>query len=204
MLPKRAETSVPILEPIANRWSGRAIDPDRPVRRLQLLALLEAARWAPSCFGDEPWRYIVWDRGRGELGWQKAFDCLSTGNQLWAKNAPVLMLSLAGSRFRKTGKTNRWAQHDTGAASENLCLQGLALGLVVHQMGGFNAARSRSSFSIPPEFEPMAMIAVGHPAPVDSLDPDIREKELAARHREPLELCFFEDRWGSPIARRFD
>jgi len=201
---ERAETLVPILEAIANRWSGRAIDPDRPVLRVQLLALLEAARWAPSCYGDEPWRYILWDRSRSELGWQKAFDCLSTRNQLWARNAPVLVLSLADSRFRRDGKPNRWGQHDTGAASLNLCLQGGAMGLVVHQMGGFSAERARESFSIPGHYQPMAMIAVGHPALVDSLDRELREKELAPRRRQPLEATFFEERWGAPLHRRGD
>ena len=74
MLEKRAATSVPIHELLARRWSPRAYDPKRPVSREQLSILLEAGRWAPSCNGDEPWRYLIWDRGRDPEGWQKAFD----------------------------------------------------------------------------------------------------------------------------------
>lgn len=201
---KRAQTSVPVLEAIASRWSGRAIDPDRPVRREHLLAMFEAARWAPSCFGDQPWHYVFGNRFRSEFGWQRAFDCLTTGNQLWAKNAPVLILSVASAEFRRDGRPNRWSQHDTGAASENLCLQGVALGLVVHQMGGFSVQRARESFAIPRDCQPMAIIAVGHPAPVDSLEGELRDKELAQRERLPLEECVFEDRWGVPWSRRVD
>jgi len=59
---KKAISPVDLKDVIACRWSGRAFDPERRVDRHTLVALLEAARWTPSCFGDEPWRYIVWDR----------------------------------------------------------------------------------------------------------------------------------------------
>ncbi len=201
MADKRAETRVPIHDLLARRWSGRAFDPDRPIKRAPLIALLEAARWSPSCYGDQPWRYIVWDRIRSELAWQRAFDCLSTGNQVWARNAPVLMLSLAMGRLSRNGKLNRWAQHDVGAASENLCLQAAAMGLLAHQMGGFDVGRVRESFAIPGECLPMAMIALGHPGPIQDLDAELRERELAVRSRLSLDECFFENRWGDSVSR---
>ena len=76
MLEKPAVTQPPIAELIARRWSPRALDPNKPVNRDQLLALLEAARWAPSCFGDQPWRYLVWDRFRE--GWFSLFSARRT------------------------------------------------------------------------------------------------------------------------------
>jgi nitroreductase len=165
------------------------------------MALFEAARWAPSCFGEEPWRYILWDRNRSEFSWQKAFDCLNPGNQVWAMNAPILLLALAGDTFRERGTANRWARYDTGAASENLCLQATAMGLMAHQMGGFDADEVRDSFSIPTGYEPMAMIAVGHPGQVDGLDGALRERELAERKRRPLSEIFFEDSWATALHR---
>jgi nitroreductase len=90
---RNAQTSVPIDPVLARRWSPRAFDTNRGVSRTQLAALLEAARWAPSCNGDEPWRYLIWDRSRDSAGWQKAFDCLSDNNKKWVKNVPLLMLS---------------------------------------------------------------------------------------------------------------
>jgi len=196
---KPARTSVPIHELIAYRWSGRAFDADKPVSRTQVIALLEAARWAPSCYGDEPWRYILWDRNRSEFSWQKAFDCLSTGNQIWAVNAPILLVALASRAFRDNGRPNRWGEYDTGAASENLCLQAAAMGLMAHQMGGFDPEQVRDSFSIPDPYRPMAMIAVGHPSRPEDLDSKLRERETAERRRRPLAETFFEDSWDTPL-----
>lgn len=199
MLEKKAQTAVAIDDLLARRWSPRAFDPEKSVSREQLLAVLEAARWAPSCYGDEPWRYLVWDRSRDPGAWQKAFECLAESNQQWVKNAPVLLASLACGVFGHNGKPNRWGQHDTGAASENLVLEAVAVGLAAHQMGGFNAEKLRRAFAIPDEFTPMAMIAVGHPAAPDTLEGDLKERELRPRKRRPLEETFFEGAWGQPV-----
>ncbi|HEV7390096.1 MAG TPA: nitroreductase family protein [Burkholderiales bacterium] len=196
---RRAITSVAIDELLAKRWSPRAFDSRRVVSREQLTALLEAARWAPSCNGDEPWRYLIWERSRDPQGWQKAFECLSENNKKWVKNVPVLMLSCAGSVFGHSGKPNRYGQHDTGAASVCLALQGAALGLAVHQMGGYDATKARASFKIPEEYTPMAMIAIGYQAAPDVLDDDTREKELKPRSRKPLETHVFEGGWGEGV-----
>lgn len=197
---KIALTSQVIHDLIARRWSPRAFDKNKPVNREQLKALLEAARWAPSCFGDEPWRYLVWDRKHDQASWQKAFECLAKGNQVWVKNAPLLFASIAGSQFARNGKPNRWGQHDTGAASANLVLQAVALGLAAHQMGGFDADMLREKFAIPAGYTPMAMIAVGYQADADILEGEIKERELAPRARKPLAETFFEGTWGVPVA----
>src|SRR6185295_19615918 len=183
ILEKRAPTAVPIHDLFVRRWSSRAYDPNRSVPREQLAVLLEAARWAPSCNGDEPWRYLIWDKGRDPQGWQKAFDCLSENNRKWANNAPLLMLSCTGNKFEATGKPNRYTQHDTGAASGSLALQAAASGLMVHQMGGFDAEKARAAFDIPAEYTPMAMIAVGYQAAPEVLDEETKKKELVARAR---------------------
>jgi len=200
MLKKPAQTSRPIHELLARRWSTRAFDAAKPVSREQLTTLLEAGRWAPSCNGDEPWRYLVWDRARDPEGFQKAFDCLSDNNKKWVKNVPLLMLSCAGSNFAATGKPNRWTQHDTGAASLSIALQADVLGLAVHQMGGFDAEKARAAFGIPAEYMPMAMIAVGYQAAPDVLDEETKKKELTPRARKPLAERFFEGGWGKGFA----
>lgn len=199
MQTKTASTQADIHDLLARRWSCRAFDATRPVSREQIIALLEAARWAPSCYGDEPWRFIVWDRNSDEAAWQKAFGCLGEWNQNWVKNAPVLLLSTAYSLFRKNGTPNRWGQHDTGAASENLCLQAVASGLMAHQMGGFDEEKTRRTFNIPQEFTPMAMIAVGYQGEPEVLNDELKGLELAARTRTPLGELFFEGGWGVPV-----
>ena len=200
MQKKIAQTGTPIHDLIAQRWSPRAFDKSGVVTREQLTSLLEAARWAPSCFGDEPWRYLVWDRNHDAAAWEKAFDCLAEANQKWVKNAPVLLCACADSLFGHNATPNRWAQYDTGAASENLVLQAVALGLAAHQMGGFDAQKIRITFSVPEAYMPMAMIAVGYQAEASVLeDPVQEEREIAARTRKPLGERFFEGSWGQGI-----
>lgn len=199
MFKKNIDTAQPIHELIAARWSGRAFDPRRPVAREHLTAILEAARWAPSCYGDQPWRFMLWDRLRDQTAWRRAFDCLSEGNRSWAQHAPILIASAADGLFVRNGEPNRWGQHDTGAASMSLCLQATALGLMVHQMGGFDAARLRAEFGIPERYTPMAMIAIGYQLPEDRIPAELREREYAARARRPLGDSFFETHWGAPL-----
>ena len=200
MQDRLALTSKPIHDLLARRWSPRAFDPNRPVSREQLKVLLEAGRWAPSCNGDEPWRYLIWDKGRDPQGWQKAYDCLNENNKKWVKNVTLLMMSCAGSAFEATGKPNRWTQHDTGAASVSMALQAVAMGLIIHQMGGWDAEKARAAFSIPPEYTPMAMIAVGYQASPDILDDETKAKELRPRGRKPLAERFYEGGWGKGVA----
>jgi nitroreductase len=199
MFEKKALTRVPVDDLIARRWSGRAFDPDRLLSRRQILALLEAARWAPSCYGDQPWRYIVCDRRSDAEAWDRAYTCLAEGNRTWAVHAPVLLLAVAGSVFARNGNPNRWGQYDTGAASENLCLQATAMGLMAHQMGGFDADKARAQFDVPEQYTPMAMIAIGYQLPRERIPASLREREFAERSRRPLPEIFFEGRWGMPV-----
>ena len=196
---KPAITQQPIEPVIANRWSGRAYDASKHVSRDQVISLLEAARWAPSCFGDQPWRFIVWNKDESQAAWKQGFDCLVPGNQAWVVNAPVLMLVCADTLFGHNEKPNRWAQYDTGAAAENMCLQASSMGLMAHQMGGFDADKARLLFAIPDRYIPMAMVSVGYQADVSNLAGDELTRETAARSRKPLEELFFNGQWGNAI-----
>lgn len=200
MIEKPANTRQPIHEVLARRWSGRAFEPT-VISRKQIVALMEAARWGPSCFNDQPWRYLVWDKSRDPENWQKAFACLVEGNQSWVIDTPLLLAACASGKFaKKPGKPNRWGQHDTGAASASLCIQASTMGLMAHQMGGFDSEKLRTEFNIPQRYTPMAMIAVGHPvASAEQLDEDRKARELSPRERDPLGESFFEAIWGAPL-----
>jgi nitroreductase len=199
MFKKPIDTLEPIHELLASRWSGRAYDPVRPVERRALVAMLEAARWAPSCFGDQPWRYIVWDRIAEPANWQRGFDCLAEGNQTWAKDAPILMLCCADTLLTRNDAPNRWGSYDSGAATMAICVQATAFGLMVHQMGGFDAARVAQEFAIPVRYQPMAMVTIGYQVERERIDPSVREREEAARSRRPLGESFFRGQWGNSI-----
>jgi nitroreductase len=195
----RANAITTVDDIIAERWSPRSFEACKPVEQDKLHACLEAARWAPSCFGDEPWRFIVCNRFVDVGTWEKLLDCLTPKNQSWAKNASVLLLACADSVFRSNGKTNRWAQYDTGQAAMSLCLQATALGLASHQMGGFDMNRARAEFGIPDQFTPMAAIALGYQAGIDTLDEGFHGVETGERWRQPLGDCFFAGGWNKPI-----
>lgn len=196
---KPAQTDYPINELMRRRWSPRAFEEERPVERETMLTLLEAARWAPSCFNDQPRHFLVFDRSDAE-SLERARACLTPGNA-WALKAPVLMLSVARETFEQNGKPNRWAQHDTGLATENLLLQAVELGLAAHPMAGYDADRVRGEFGIPDGFTPIAMIAIGYPyrGKPEELDEKLRVKELASRDRKPVDKIAFAGLWGRSI-----
>ena len=197
---KPAPASQPINEVMRRRWSPRAFEEGRAVEREKILTMLEAARWAPSCFNDQPRFFLVFD-GTDAEALARARACLVEGNA-WALKAPVLMLSVARETFEKTGKPNRWAQHDTGLATENLLLQAVELGLAAHPMAGYDAERARSEFGIPEGYTSIAMIAIGYPyrGNLDDLDEKLRGKELAGRERKPIGAMAFAGRWLAPYA----
>ena len=196
---KTAITSVTIEENIAKRWSPRAFDATKAVSHQQIIALLEAARWAPSSYNDQPWRFIVCNKTSNPTAWQAAFDCLAPSNQTWVKDAPLLLLGCANTILDLNQQANRFAQYDTGAAAENLVLQAASMGLAAHQMGGFNSDLAREKFAIPTQFTPMAMLCLGYAGDVNNLPEDLKERELAARKRKPVGEVFFDGIWGKSV-----
>jgi len=195
---KHATTAAPIHDLMATRWSGRAFDAERLLSREQVTALLEAARWSPSCFGDQPWRFVVADKAADPSGWQKALDCLVPFNAGWARNAPLLVVICADPKFGHNGADNRWSAYDTGAAALALCLQANAMGMSTHQMGGFDDGKARAAFGIPAEAPIMAVIAVGYLGSDSVLDDELRQREHAARARKALGETFYVGQWGTP------
>jgi nitroreductase len=197
---KPAETSVPIHDLIRHRWSPRAFDP-RPVEPEKLRGLFEAARWAPSSYNAQPWYFIVGTKDDPE-NYNRVLDTFVEFNQGWAKQAPVLALSVAKLTF-DDGKPNRHAFHDVGQAAANLTIQAEALGLSVHQMAGIEPEKARKLFHIPADYEAVAGIALGYAGDPASLGDEMRKRELAPRQRKPLDSFVFTGEWGriSSLAR---
>ncbi|MEJ5286675.1 nitroreductase [Bacteroidetes/Chlorobi group bacterium Naka2016] len=197
---KLASTSVKINDLLARRWSARSFDENRPVEGWKILSLCEAARWAPSCGGDEPWRFIIFDRNQSEEDFWRAFETLDVGNQKWVKRAQVLIAVVADTKWRgDRQQNNKWAPFDAGASAMSIYLQAFDLGLYAHPMAGFDAERLRKEFQIPDDYEPYAMIAVGYPGNPEDLESPYREREFAPRKRRPLGENFFVNQWGTPI-----
>ncbi len=195
-LKKPAETSAPIHDLIKHRWSPRAFD-SKPVEPEKLRCLLEAARWAASSYNAQPWYFIVGTKDDPE-NYNKVLETFVEFNQSWAKQAPVLALSVAKLKF-DDGRPNRHAFHDVGQAAANLAAQAEALGLSVHQMAGIDPEKSRKLFNIPADYEAVAGMAIGYAGDPASLPEELRKRELAPRERKPLDSFVFAGQWGKSL-----
>lgn len=163
----------PIENLFLKRWSPRAMTGES-IGDEELMRLFEAARWAPSTYNEQEWRFL-YARTGGEH-WARFFDLLAEANQAWCDRAAVLILVLSHKVFERNGKPNPVHTFDSGAAFENLALQGAAMDLVVHGMAGFDRGQARASLNVPDDYDVEAMIAVGRPG-----DPDDLPEQLAAR-----------------------
>src|SRR5436309_7691747 len=170
----------PVLPVITERWSPYAFEP-RPIEREKLLSCLEAARWAPSSYNEQPWTFILAER-TSAAEFDRMLQCLVEGNRVWAKNVGVLMLTIVAKLFVKNGKPNRAAEHDIGLAAGNMVLQATALGLQGHQMIGIEPAKVRATYAVPENHEPLTAIALGYPAAVSQGTTDqVAQRDLARR-----------------------
>src|SRR5438105_10988335 len=178
------ETDHPVLPVITERWSPYAFDP-RPIEREKLFSCLEAARWAPSSYNEQPWTFILAERTDSQA-FAQMLECLVEGNRPWAKNAGVLLLTIAAKLFTKNGKPNRAAEHDIGLAAGNMVLQAAALGMQGHQMIGIERDKARTTYNIPDGHEALTGIALGYPATVPAGTTDeVQKRDLARRLRKP-------------------
>jgi len=181
---------------LERRYSPYALS-SRPVKPEKLRQLFEAARSAPSSYNEQPWRFVVARREDSE-GFGRLLDTLVDQNRKWARNAPVLVLSVAKVDFTHSGQPNRHAWYDVGQAAAYLTLQATELGLYVHQMAGFDPVKARQLLSIPEGYEPAAMMAVGYPGETESLPEALRQSGSTRRPRKPLDTLLFEGTWARP------
>jgi nitroreductase len=175
----------PIESLFFRRWSPRAMSGE-PISDQEMLTLFEAARWAPSTYNEQEWRFLYGRRDTPQ--WPSFFALLSEGNQSWCSRAALLSLVVAHKVFQKNGKPNPVHVFDTGSAFENLALQGTAMGLVVHGMAGFDYEKARTTLSVPDDYAVCAMFAVGRPGNPDQLLPDYRAIEKPSPRKPVREI----------------
>lgn len=191
---KTAPLDHPVHPLIAERWSpvafaARPVDPDT------VRSLLEAARWAPSAYNEQPWAYLVATKQDPEA-FARLLDCLVPGNQAWAQHAPVLMIGLASTHLARNGQPNRHALHDLGQASALLTVEASSRGLQVHQMGGIDAAAIVERYGLPEGVEAITGLAIGYPGDPDSLPEPLAARDRSPRARKPQAQLAFGAGWG--------
>jgi nitroreductase len=178
---KSDQFEYPILDLIKNRKSTRAFSA-QPIETERISSLFEATRWAPSSTNEQPWVFIYATRDQTEL-WDKMFSCLNAGNKIWAKDAPLLILSLARKSFSRYPGANAYAMYDLGGAISFLSLQAVEMGLQVRQMAGFDREEVITQLRVPDTFELGVFIAVGYPGDPQNLPEHLKLRELAPRER---------------------
>lgn len=193
--PKRAETEYPVLDLIKERWSPRAFS-DEAVDRELLRQLFDAARWAPSSYNEQPWRFIVATRDE-PAEFERLGDVLNEWNRKWATGAPVLGLTIVKETFSRNGSENRAAEHDLGQAIAYLSLEATRHDLYLHQMAGILPERARELYGIPGGYRPFTMFALGYLGDPDTLPENMQSGETANRSRKPIDEIVFRGDWNS-------
>jgi nitroreductase len=177
----------PIDRLFLDRWSPRAMSGE-PIDMADLLALFEAARWAPSSGNSQPWRFLF--ARRETEAWPLFFDLLNDGNKTWCRSAAALVVFISRTASDRTGRPLVTHSYDTGSAWLSFALQGWLKGFVVHGMAGFDYARAAATLQVPQEFSVEAMAAVGRPGRVEDLPATLQARESPGSRRPVVESVF--------------
>jgi len=178
------------------RWSPRAFS-NQTVENYKLQSIMEAARWAPSAFNEQPWRFIVGQKN--DEVYQNILSTLVDWNKLWAGKAPILILNLAKKTFSHNGTQNVTFKYDLGQAVGTMILEAVNQGLYTHQMSGFDAVKAAELFKIPDDFQAVSVTAIGYFGDVDELPNDMAEMETKPRERKELKDLVFGKVFGTSI-----
>ena len=185
-----------IHELLAKRYSPRALS-NETIDTEKIVDLLEAARWAPSSMNEQPWRFVI-ARKEDKSDFHKILGVLNETNILWAKNASLLILTIAKLETDLSKQINKYALYDLGNAVANLTFQATSMDLFVRQMGGFNADKAIEVFSIPYDYSPVSVLALGYKGNADNLPEFLNIRENSVRTRKNLDELAFTGKFGFP------
>lgn len=190
---KQTLNNHPINELLQQRWSPRAFS-GKQVEKEKLQSILEAARWAPSAYNEQPWRFIVGIKGDGT--WDRICETLVEWNRQWACKAPVLILNIGKKTHEYNGKNNVTFKYDTGQAVAMMVTEAVNQGLFSHQMSGFDAEKAAELFDIPDDYQAISVTAVGYYGNAEDLPEDMYKSEMEERKRKSLKELVFSGKFG--------
>jgi nitroreductase len=156
--------------------------------------LFECARWAPSSYNRQPWRFIFATSNQKE-NYDRLFDLINESNKSWVHQVPLLILTISEIFMNDRMTENKFSSHDTGMAVANLYIMARAMGLEFHPMGGYDKERAKTVLHIPTGFEPLAMLAVGYSKPRQEVGDEIREFDNKPRIRMNLTEIVMNGSW---------
>lgn len=190
------ETTVKtVKETILKRKSPLAFS-DKAISQEDMDTLLDAARWAASAYNEQPWRFVYARKDEDPKSFKAIHDIILPGNQIWAEKAAVLMLVIAKKTFSANGKPNAHAFYDAGQAVGTLAVQATAMGISLHQMGGFSPEKAIEYYNLNEDYAPVAAIALGYQGDPDQLPENLKSRELSPRNRKSISEFAFK---GAPV-----
>ena len=185
--PRRPEFEIDKI--FVNRCSPRAMSGEE-IDDKELISLFESAKWAPSSYNSQPWRFIYAKRNTKE--WNKIFNLLADFNKMWTKNAAALVVAVSRKIFEHNNQPSITHSFDTGAAWENLALQGSLKGFVIHGMSGFDYERAKKELEIPENYNVEMMFAVGKKGKKEYLSDDMQKMEILSDRKKISEIVYKE------------
>lgn len=179
-------TEYPCDEIFLTRTSTRAFDTQKNVTKEELMSCFEAARWAPSCFNSQPWRYVYAEKG--SAAYQHMLESLVEFNQSWAKNAQFLILLCSRTKMSFNQSHSRTHSLDAGASYMQFILQAHLRNIACHPMDGFSHEKIRTFFNIPEIYQIQTVIACGLKGSIESLSKELKDKELPTTRKSLNEI----------------
>ena len=174
------------------RWSPRAMT-GKSMSLKELTPLFEAARWAPSSFNNQPWRFIV---AVSKKDRERFMPFMLPANQAWTQNASALVVILSSTVYDYNGKPATTHSFDTGSAWMSLCLEGARRGLVVHGMAGIVENKIRKTLKIPKKYKIEAMCAIGKLAKPSALPEKMRKMEKPSLRKPMKDIANFKGKFS--------
>lgn len=191
-----ADCDYEIFALLKQRYSPRTFK-DKKISVQHLHQLFEAVRWAPSSHNQQPWRFLYAEKGSN--AYQRILDNLTNSNKIWAKNAPLLMLTAYRKKTNK-GKEYFHALHDLGMGLGAMTVQAQYMGIAMHHMAGLDYQNAQHIFNIPDEYHIATAIALGYyGGEVEKLPPKLRDLEVGERQRMPQNQFAYKNYWKTDL-----
>jgi nitroreductase len=184
---KIRKTEYDVNDLFPKRWSARAMSGEE-INEKDLMSLFEAAKWAPSSFNEQPWRFIY--AKKGSKAWDNIFSTLVEFNQSWNKNTPYLIVIISKDIYDKNQKSYFNSFFDTGAAWQNFALQATLKNFITHPMGGFDKENLAKKINLPENHTIQAVVSLGKLGNKKNLPEDLQKIEIPSQRKNVNKFVF--------------
>ena len=171
-----------LIQEIEVRRAKRAIS-EKKIPEEVVARIMTAATYAPSCFNNQSWRFLV---VLNEEDLSKIHEALPDANYWVKKASMVVAVATKPDLDCQLSDRRDYALFDCGLATENLVLLAFKEDLYAHPIAGFDPFKVKENFSIPEDFIVIALVAVGYP----SDDTFLNEKHKQLEHGPRIRLGY--------------